>query len=313
VPLLIVIAVAVVAGGGIYYYSKQDVKTIEPEVTTSTNTQATTTTSSSTTDAKEWKTYTNAKYGFSFKYPQDFKEEGLKGETDPAVRTHQEWVTFRNGSSEIFVQVTENKNVVIPETISFVDFSVQVDRDEKKIIVGSKPNEKMGIIKNVNLDESGANAVIIPLGKHSLSIVFRSYGYGMEGYEQHTKTKPFFEDYEKIQDILATFTFTSTNAQVTTTAQSKITITSPQLNSEITIGKPAKITWTASPSIKKVIISLNGNVITATSSTIGVNTQVFTTLGQKVIRVADEQNPSIYSEITLKAIEIEKPYDWNNP
>ncbi|MEX2028197.1 MAG: hypothetical protein WD988_01720 [Candidatus Curtissbacteria bacterium] len=80
-PIIIIFALAIVGlvTGGAYYYGKNSSKHTQPF------TQQVTLNSSSSPAADEtadWKTYTNAKYKFSIKYPEDFKISEYTNEED---------------------------------------------------------------------------------------------------------------------------------------------------------------------------------------------------------------------------------------
>ncbi|MBX4198589.1 hypothetical protein KW782_04670, partial [Candidatus Parcubacteria bacterium] len=72
-PVVLLIIIAVVAiGGGAYYYTQNGVD--------KTNTQAT-----STIQTTNWKTYSNAQYGFEFKYPVSAKQQAVELATNPSL------------------------------------------------------------------------------------------------------------------------------------------------------------------------------------------------------------------------------------
>lgn len=84
VPLLIVVAVLAI-GGGIYFYSKT--KTAPSDTDIQTNTQNTT-----ADQTADWRTYTSAEYGISFKYPSSWK----RGEVTQGLMLDGSEVEFDN-------------------------------------------------------------------------------------------------------------------------------------------------------------------------------------------------------------------------
>jgi len=69
IPLLLVIIAVLLAGGGTYVYVQN--KQANQVATVTPTPQATSTTQASGLQVADWKTYTNAKYGFEFKYPSE--------------------------------------------------------------------------------------------------------------------------------------------------------------------------------------------------------------------------------------------------
>lgn len=96
----VVIVLAIVALlGGVYYVTQNNKKTDTPVTTTTTTpttttttpavttTPTTTTTTTTTTPdpTADWKTYTNTKNGYSFKYPGDYTLQDIN---DPAIEVY---------------------------------------------------------------------------------------------------------------------------------------------------------------------------------------------------------------------------------
>lgn len=72
-PILLVVIALLVIGGGVYVYTKNKQSDQKNTQTLNTTEQPVETTQKSITENSDWKTYTNDKYGFTLKYPQDLK------------------------------------------------------------------------------------------------------------------------------------------------------------------------------------------------------------------------------------------------
>ncbi|MDO8471814.1 MAG: PsbP-related protein [bacterium] len=87
--VIIVVLIAVVVAGIAMTKKKQAVTTeptAAPATTEATKTETKTTTAAKTDKMADWKTYSNTKYGFSFKYPSDWKmSENGGNNADPSV------------------------------------------------------------------------------------------------------------------------------------------------------------------------------------------------------------------------------------
>jgi uncharacterized protein (UPF0333 family) len=210
VPLLIIIIVAMVAGGGIYYYSKQEVKTTEPEVTTPTNTQATTTASSSATDAKDWKTYTNSKYGFSFNYPEKFeiKNDGPTGFKYGDITMSYQVVLQPRVSTDkakLSVYISENANVDLNVT-STAPNKFSPSRDITKIKIGKGTNAI-----NANMYDGGYEGDCGKIVEFKYNNNFFVVGFGDIYTGTDLDAKLFCKDTASINTILESFTFNGKN------------------------------------------------------------------------------------------------------
>lgn len=101
VPLLIAIIAVLVVGGGVYLYTQNNSQ--QPTALQATNSLLAT----SSNQYAGWKTYSNTKYGFSFKYPAGYD---LKTET--AIPSNQELMLGINKNQE-YTYVTLSK---VPNT-----------------------------------------------------------------------------------------------------------------------------------------------------------------------------------------------------
>lgn len=173
VPILIVIALLVI-GGGIYYYSKNR----QPLALNYNG-----------VETKDWKTYTNQKYGFSFNYPPTLTASEL---------------------SPVGESVTVSNPVAINERGSGIAFSV-VKGDVLKL--------KSGSTSSLNLEDRGE----IPIGGYKAKKAFRPFSptntttgtilYYISEKDISILYQLYASDSHKISEsdmnkILSTFTFT---------------------------------------------------------------------------------------------------------
>ncbi len=116
--LLGLLAAGLVIGGGAYLYANSKIATNNETPTSSTSTQSTT-----TDPTAGWKTQTNTKYGYSFKYPADATVTGITGQeglpADPAVASAVS--VFAKGA----VVGTENTNALF--SVSLYGFEATAD------------------------------------------------------------------------------------------------------------------------------------------------------------------------------------------
>ncbi len=120
VPILLAIIAALIIGGGVYVYKNKKSETSTNTETQANNENPTVNTqvnnSSSQDNIPNWKTYTNTKYGFEFKYPVN----GYKfGADNPNY-------TYLFGSSEFRAEVRENVLTDDPEYLSNFHFFILI-------------------------------------------------------------------------------------------------------------------------------------------------------------------------------------------
>jgi hypothetical protein len=96
VPLLISIIAILIIGGGVYIYSNKKVENNTPVVVNSNLPAQSNQTSTTTSD---WKTYTNTTYGYSIKYPADWK---INEDTSPR---NISWSSPKTTAESVFIQV----------------------------------------------------------------------------------------------------------------------------------------------------------------------------------------------------------------
>lgn len=172
VPLVLLIIIAVVViGGSVYYYSQK-----VPNTEVKTTNQATT-----TVQTVGWKTYSNTKYGFEFKYPQTFEVQG----TDVISIAPKDYVgdgyifTIRSSDNSYYEQFSKD---AISNKIS-----------ESSYILGNITAQKI----NAKFDFGGGiNYILFPHNGKKFIIM----------------TDLTSEQ----QQILSTFKFTSTSSQANT-------------------------------------------------------------------------------------------------
>ncbi len=160
--LLIILAVAI--GGGAYYFSKQNKSIDQGQV-------------SSTDSTSNWETYTNEKYGFSFKYPADILKDNSSSKTATDILK-------LTGSVETIVgDTTFRDNFIISTDSSFCDGEDTVLNNEPVVAttwdtdMGVKMYRKTVCFKNHNF--------------------LRITGLGISA-----------ESREMLEKVMATFTFT---------------------------------------------------------------------------------------------------------
>ncbi|MDO8570435.1 MAG: PsbP-related protein [Candidatus Daviesbacteria bacterium] len=185
-PILIIILIALAVGGYLLYQ-----KQVKPVATPQPVIQPTSvpTISPSATDSAEtanWKTYTNSKYGFSFKYPQDY-----------AIKEESERVFYiKNKENNVFaLWIYDN-----PNNLSLKDYE------------SKNTNEKTGFgpfvyypnaesVKFQNLDAYYTNEEITCLSKCGSYIwITKDKIYKLTG---SSKNKPD----QILDEILSTFRF----------------------------------------------------------------------------------------------------------
>lgn len=189
--LLLAIATLVLAIGGYYWITSQPAKSI-PQATTQTSpiTYAT-----SNIDTSNWKTYTNTKYGFSFKYP-------------PTLEFNSSHDTFslKTKSAEIIsASITTNQKAFISDMLyepcdkvlsdsykgnSTICIDYPKDRDTKLGTVSAKRFEYI----EIGYGGGGANIIQttqVPFLQLKLGFAIDSDGNGVEIFNQILSTFKF--------------------------------------------------------------------------------------------------------------------------
>lgn len=132
-PILIVFVVAVLAFGGYYYFGVQKAKKSEPVQQAKTIQVA-----PEVDETTSWKTYTNTKFGFSFKYPPNLKEEN--GCKDPTNCSINSFVGPGKGPNNfIYVSISKGNNFSLPYNADGVDTLLSMKIGESKSINNFKP------------------------------------------------------------------------------------------------------------------------------------------------------------------------------
>lgn len=211
VPILIIIVVLII-GGGIYYYSR-DSQSIPINY--------------NGVETKDWKTYTNQKYGFSFNYPPILTASEL---------------------SPVGESVTVSNPVATNERGSGIAFSV---------VKGDLLKLKSGSTSSLNLEDRGE----IPIGGYKAKKVFRPFGptnttigtivYYISEKDISILYQLYTSDSHKISEsdmnkILSTFKFTDikdNSGTVTSSTNNSFLITYPKGGENLEIGKTYKLAW----------------------------------------------------------------------
>ncbi len=198
VPVIVTVFALLVLVGGAYYYSHTykvgpglppenfDWSKVQgPTNTATANNMATTT--------NNWKVYTNAEYGFEFKYPLIFTIID-EGETIPRVIPHQWWIRFENLGQKGNLDISITEDTLVDVDVKNIPYKFGEDggRATEQVIVGGKK----GILFNDSYERVLANTVRLSLGNNQLQISFSSRGDDL-----------FYSNREMIDLILSTFKF----------------------------------------------------------------------------------------------------------
>lgn len=189
--VLFLAIVGLLVGGGLYFNeTKKQAQELKAQIE-SKNGGATDKTDK--IDTSTWKTYTNAQYGFSFKYPPSLTFKSA-GETVIGVAPHQWWATFRNASEEgsLGLLITENTPVDVNARTIAQGPGGESQVSTKQVMVGTKT----GIQFDASYEGESSTGVRVPLGNHLLGISFSSL-----------KDDMFYANSVLIEQILSTFKF----------------------------------------------------------------------------------------------------------
>jgi hypothetical protein len=200
VPLVIAIIALLAVGGGVYVYTKNH----------STNTAATT-----TPQVASLKTYTNSKYGFQFKYPQEF----LPDEQDDS--TFEMILRSKKSGGFIVVRYGKSDNVKISGSIYPATSKAEVVSNKGTETINSNSWSKFNFdsIPQEGRGTAGSEVTYYTI-KGDSTVVVQCENCSEETFgEEASSTRAAFNQ------ILSTFTFTaSSQSNITTNIQTgKIT------------------------------------------------------------------------------------------
>lgn len=216
IPLIITIVAILAIGGGLYYYANNnepfEVFRVNPnEIPLATTTDET----------KDWKTYTNTEYGYSFKYPATLvSSNGAKGislvNTTQCISEYSKPNLGDNyiptGCYSLSVSVQESR--VIHEGLNTTKTS---------LIIGGIQGEK------IVTDDGSYFGVLIQVNKDN-------QWYKISGSSNYADKK-VLED--RIKEILITFKFTNSP----TSSQPSVTVLSPNGGEVYKKGDTVLIRW----------------------------------------------------------------------
>lgn len=151
-----ILVIAAIAGGAYYLQSKEGslhFGTQKGGITPSP-TPAASPTSTGADETANWKTYTNTKYSFSLKYPQNFSEES-QGKESPAA------LQLSDGQRSIsFIIFTPKTSIQTPINAE----EITIDGRPAKKFVQSEPNSQV----NVHINYGGyLYQVVMPINNET--------------------------------------------------------------------------------------------------------------------------------------------------
>jgi len=191
-PLIIAI-IAVLIGGGVYFYSK---KAQAPGQEQNKNAAGNTTAD----PTAGWKTYTNEKYGFEFKYPQNFTINS-EGETVASVIPHQAWLTLQRDNSGDAIEMNLTENTTVDVNATQIDGKDGVKIKTSQIIIGGKK----GLTYNTGYEAVYVVGMIVPINGNKLQISFSST---KTSYWENRVESFLSDETTTINQVLSTFKFT---------------------------------------------------------------------------------------------------------
>lgn len=135
--IVLAVVIVLVAIGGGYFLGKNMVSPIERTVNIEKEKDIT----------KDWKTFEDDSYGFSFKYPEDLKVVPIKS-VNGAL-----YVIARQGagtdSEDISIAISGNRSISTKDPIYAIQTSIPFDKKNYLIFSTSTENENKGIFYNI--------------------------------------------------------------------------------------------------------------------------------------------------------------------
>lgn len=207
--VLVVILVALISGGGIYAWqankSTSEKAQLQSQITSlqsqlnqqkttpaTTPTTTTPTTTTTTDETADWKTYTNEKYGYSFKYPKGWIVASYSKDEDVVL-------SDQPGGHWLFgVRVSSNTDNLSLETIA--------NKEADKRVKATGENLSKADISSLKLGGLEAKQIVVsPVGDYGNTEVVSIKGKNIIEIPGDTSTQ---ENKNIFEGILSTFQFT---------------------------------------------------------------------------------------------------------